>query len=183
MTQPIFMVGARGCGKSTIGYSLAQLLEYDFVDTDHFMQQSCQKTVAEIVVEEGWQGFRQRESEALREVTHKQKVIATGGGMVLAEENRRFMQENGWVIYLHAPASVLAQRLMVSPQADQRPTLTGRPIAEEMVDVLAAREALYRSVAHHILDATRSPAQVAREVVRAMEAAGLMASPVSQGQI
>lgn len=48
MTQPIFMVGARGCGKTTVGGQLAQALGYDFVDTDLFMQQSSNMTVAEV---------------------------------------------------------------------------------------------------------------------------------------
>ena len=56
-------------------------------------------------------------------------VIATGGGMVLTEENRRFMRENVIVLYLSAPAEVLASRLQANPNAAQRPTLTGKSIA------------------------------------------------------
>ena len=63
--------------------------------------------------------------------------------MVLAEENRRFMRENGIVLYLSAPAEVLASRLPANPNAAQRPTLTGKSIAEEVAEVLAAREPLY----------------------------------------
>lgn len=166
MTRPIFMVGARGCGKTTIGKQLAQALGYDFVDTDIFMQQNSKMTVAEVVEQEGWHGFRRRESLALQDVTKPDRVIATGGGMVLAEANRRFMNDNGSVIYLRAPAELLAQRLVNSPQAHQRPTLTGRPIAEEMAEVLASREALYQSVAHHIIDAAEDPRAVVANVMQ-----------------
>ncbi|MEC5317953.1 shikimate kinase AroL [Brenneria populi subsp. brevivirga] len=166
MTQPIFMVGARGCGKTTIGKKLAQALGYDFVDTDVFMQQNSKMTVAEVVAQEGWPGFRRRESRALLDVTTRRRVIATGGGMVLAESNRRFMHDKGAVIYLRVPAELLALRLESSPLAHQRPTLTGRPIAEEMADVLASREALYQSVAHHIIDATQEPHTVVANVMR-----------------
>ncbi|ATA24984.1 shikimate kinase II [Brenneria goodwinii] len=166
MTQPIFMVGARGCGKTTVGGQLAQALGYDFVDTDLFMQQSSNMTVAEVVEQEGWHGFRRRESQALLEVTTHHRVIATGGGMVLSESNRRFMYDNGTVIYLRAPAELLARRLENSPQAHQRPTLTGRPIAEEMADVLASREAFYRGAAHHIIDATQEPLAIVANVMR-----------------
>lgn len=69
MTQTIFMVGARGAGKTTIGKALAQALGYRFVDTDLFMQQTSQMTVAEVVESEGWDGFRLRESMALQAVT------------------------------------------------------------------------------------------------------------------
>ncbi|MCG8707161.1 shikimate kinase AroL [Brenneria sp. 4F2] len=166
MTQPIFMVGARGCGKTTIGKELAQALGYDFVDTDIFMQQNSKMTVAEVVEQEGWQGFRQRESQALQEVTTRCRVVATGGGMVLSASNRRFMYDQGSVIYLRAPAELLALRLQSSPLAHQRPTLTGRPIAEEMADVLASREALYQEVAHHIIDATRDPRVIVANVMQ-----------------
>ncbi|MCV9879125.1 shikimate kinase AroL [Brenneria izbisi] len=168
MTQPIFMVGARGCGKTTVGEQLSRALGYDFVDTDVFMQQSSKMTVAEVVAQEGWQGFRQRESLALQHVTSNRRVIATGGGMVLAEANRRFMHERGIVIYLHASAELLAQRIEVNPLDQQRPTLTGRPIAEEMADVLAAREVLYRGVAHHIVDAAQAPAMIVADVMQVL---------------
>ncbi|PWC14977.1 shikimate kinase AroL [Brenneria roseae subsp. americana] len=168
MTQPIFMVGARGCGKTTVGEQLSRALGYDFVDTDVFMEQTSKMTVAEVVAREGWHGFRQRESLALHQVTSNRSVVATGGGMVLAEANRRFMHERGVVIYLHASADLLAQRLEENPQDQQRPTLTGRPIAEEMADVLAAREALYRNVAHHIMDATQDPMMIVADVMRVL---------------
>ncbi|MEH0875437.1 shikimate kinase AroL [Pectobacterium cacticida] len=168
MTQPIFIVGARGCGKTTVGHQLAQTLGYDFVDTDQFMQQTTHMTVADIVAQEGWHGFRQRESLVLQQVTASHSIIATGGGMVLAEANRRFMHDNGIVIYLHAGAELLAQRLEENPQDHQRPTLTGRPIAEEMAEVLAAREALYRGVAHHVIDASQTPEAIVASTLNAL---------------
>lgn len=165
MTQTIFMVGARGAGKTTVGRTLAQAMDYRFIDIDLFMQQTTQMSVAEIVAQEGWQGFRRRESLALQAVTKPSTIIATGGGAVLAEENRRFMRQHGTVIYLRAPAEVLAQRLEAFPQDAQRPTLTGRPIAEEMLEVLAAREALYQETAHHVLDAAQDPQELVAQIL------------------
>lgn len=69
MTQAIFMVGARGAGKTTVGSVLAQALGYRFIDTDLFMQQTTQMNVAEMVAQVGWQGFRQRETQTLQAVT------------------------------------------------------------------------------------------------------------------
>lgn len=168
MTQTIFMVGARGAGKTTVGSALAQALGYQFIDTDLFMQQAAQMSVAEMVAQEGWLGFRRRESLALQEVTQPSALIATGGGMILAEENRRFMRQHGAVIYLRAPASVLARRLEEYPEDAQRPTLTGRPIAEEMLEVLAAREALYQETAHYVMDGTLPPLQVVEQILAAL---------------
>lgn len=166
MTQPIFMVGARGCGKTTVGQALAQALGYNFADTDQMLLQMNGRSVAQIVEHEGWGGFRAKESEVLRMATGSGKVIATGGGIVLAENNRRYMRANGTVIYLYAPAGILARRLEAFPEEDQRPSLTGRPIAEEIAEILLAREALYQDAAHHVMDACVSPDRVVAEILR-----------------
>jgi len=168
MTGTIYMVGARGAGKTTIGRALAQALGWAFTDTDVFMQQQTQLSVAEMVAKDGWPGFRRNESLALHAVSKPSTVVATGGGMVLAEENRQFMQQHGKVIYLRSPANVLAQRLSDYPLDSQRPTLTGQPIAEEMQEVLAAREALYLSVADFVLDGTAAPQQVVANILQAL---------------
>ncbi|MCU7060222.1 shikimate kinase AroL [Serratia ureilytica] len=165
MTQTLFMIGARGAGKTTVGSALALALGYQFVDTDLFMQQAAQMSVAEMVEREGWLGFRRRETIALQTVTKPSTIVATGGGAILAEENRQFMRQHGTVIYLRALASVLAQRLEEYPEDAQRPTLTGRPIAEEMLEVLAAREALYQDAAHYVMDGAADPQRVVEQIL------------------
>ena len=127
MTQPLFLVGPRGCGKTTTGMALAKAIDFQFVDTDRWMQSHVQMTVAEIVEREGWEGFRAQETTALQAVTGPSTVIATGGGIILSEYNRQFMRENGVVIYLEASVSALIDRLEAYPKAEQRPTLTGHP--------------------------------------------------------
>ncbi|MTD27166.1 shikimate kinase AroL [Erwinia sorbitola] len=171
MSLPIYLIGARGCGKTTVGHALALALGYAFCDTDHALQQASGQTVADIVAREGWPGFRLRETASLKAVTAPSTVIATGGGMVLSEENRQFMREHGQVIYLNADAAVLAARLEAYPEAEQRPTLTGRPIAEEMVEVLAARDSLYRETAHHIINAMHSPDAVVSQILSVLSLA------------
>lgn len=168
MTQSIFMVGARGCGKTTVGRALAQVLGFGFSDTDLVLLQSTGQSVAQIVEAEGWAGFRARESDVLHQVAGAggHQVIATGGGIVLSQANRQFMRASGTVIYLHAGATVLAHRLAAFPQADQRPSLTGKPITEEIAEILQAREILYREAAHHVLDASASPQRVVSAIVQ-----------------
>ena len=80
MTQPIFMIGARGAGKTTVGRALAQVLQYDFVDTDIYLLHTSQLSVADIVAREGWSGFRRRETQALQNISTPNTVVATGGG-------------------------------------------------------------------------------------------------------
>ena len=90
MRHTIYLVGARAAGKTTFGGALARQLGCNYVDTDIHLRETTGETVADIVAREGWDGFRKRESAVLRAVTAPGTVIATGGGMVLAEENRRF---------------------------------------------------------------------------------------------
>ncbi len=92
----------------------------------------------------------------------------TGGGIILTEFNRHFMQNNGIVVYLCAPVSVLVNRLQAAPEEDLRPTLTGKPLSEEVQEVLEERDALYREVAHIIIDATNEPSQVISEIRSAL---------------
>ena len=170
MNQPIFMIGARGAGKTTVGSALAQALGFKFVDTDSYLLQTSNLSVAEIVEREGWEGFRRRETQALESTSAPQTVVATGGGIVLAAENRAFMRRTGTVIYLRSPAATLAQRLEESPLEDQRPTLTGKPITEEMLEVLNERENLYQEAAHIVIDGTRDPASIVDAILDALAA-------------
>lgn len=149
----IFLVGARAAGKTTVGLRLARELDMDFVDTDIHIGELHRITVAEIVAREGWDGFRRKESAALRQVALPGRIVSTGGGMVLAEPNRDFMRAKGLVFYLAAPAEVLGARLAADPNAAQRPSLTGRSMVEEVAQILTEREELYRSTAHHIVNA------------------------------
>ncbi len=171
MTLPIFLIGARGCGKTTVGRALAQAQGCQFIDTDFWLQEHAQQTIAAIVEQVGWEGFRARESAALEAVSAPSRVVATGGGIVLKESNRHFMRENGVVVYLCAPVDVLADRLVAFPQEGQRPTLTGKPISEEVSEVLALRDALYREAAHHVVDAAQAPEKVVSDIEAALKLA------------
>ncbi|WP_049008015.1 shikimate kinase AroL [Citrobacter koseri] len=171
MTQPLFLVGPRGCGKTTTGMALAQAVDFQFVDTDRWLQSHVQMTVAEIVDREGWDSFRARETAALKAVTAPSTVVATGGGIILTEYNRRYMRENGIVIYLSAPVSTLVNRLEAAPEEGLRPTLTGKPLSEEVREVLEQRDVLYREAAHYIIDASHAPDQVVSEILAALSQA------------
>lgn len=169
----IYLTGPRACGKTSLGRALATALDLPFVDTDHYLRERSGEEVAAIVAREGWEGFRRRESAVLREVAAGLEdgsaaagsaaqeagpvwrgVVATGGGMVLAEENRRFMRETGRVLFLDVPVAELVRRLSRNPLEAQRPSLTGKSLTEEVAEVLAQRLPLYEE-AHHRLDAAR----------------------------
>lgn len=169
----IFLVGPRASGKTTVGRALAQRLALPFADTDHYLLENAGQTVAQIVAAEGWSGFRLRESHALRAVAARYPqgaVIATGGGMVLDEQNRAFMRSQGHVFYLSAPVEALVARLSNNPLTAQRPSLTGGGIADEIRQVLEERLPLYQQTAHHHLDASLPPRRICSLAMEALRA-------------
>lgn len=164
----VFLVGARGAGKTTVGRLLAGRLGCRFADTDHEIAAHCGKSVAEIVGLEGWAGFRAREGATLRRLARAigagRAVIATGGGMVLFRANREYMRRSGLVVWLDAPAEILLARVLADADYAQRPPLGGKAPAEEMACVLAERAPLYANAAHFRLDAEAGAQDIAREI-------------------
>src|SRR5699024_10504113 len=148
----IILVGMIGAGKTTLGRHLSRLLDRQFIDLDHELEARCGVSVAVIFDIEGEAGFRRRETEALDACTRQPGVIlATGGGAVLAEENRRFLTERGVVIYLRAQASELYRRLAYDKS---RPLLQTSDPEARIAQLVAEREPLYASVADYVFDTT-----------------------------
>lgn len=157
----LFLIGPRGCGKSGAAQAAAALLGLAWYDTDRMVEHAAGCSIAALVGVKGWQFFRQLEAEALALAAGKGGLIATGGGVVLAQENCRLMRARGLVVYLHAPAPCLEQRLAANPEAARRPSLTGKGLLEEIEAVLEERHPLYLACAQHVLDASLPLADVA----------------------
>lgn len=157
----IFLIGYRGAGKTTIAQLLADKLGWIWADADAVLEDRYGKSIKEIFAEEGEAGFRDREAAILEELcAYDCCVIATGGGVVLREDNRERLKL-GPVVWLNAPADVLWQRLQSdSATAEQRPDLAqgGRAEIEEL---LRARMPLYDACQNLTLDATQSPEMIA----------------------
>lgn len=167
---PIYLTGTRASGKTTVGNMLAGLMGCAFIDLDASLCESTGKSVAEIVASHGWAGFRAIESKCLQDATaevmeKKGGIISTGGGIVLAKENREHMRTNGTVIWLKASPATMRARLLLNPLNSQRPSLTGKGILEEMEDILKEREPLYRMCAHHELDANGDADGICRMII------------------
>lgn len=169
--KTVFLVGPRASGKTTVGRMLAGALGRSFEDTDVRIEKNVGMSIARFVAEKGWPAFREAESRALHDLSDGGKglVVSTGGGMVLSVENRNYMRSRGVVIYLSAPAAVLAGRLRKNGDAGKRPSLTGGAIADEVCQVMAEREPLYRACAHFIVDAAAAPEAVCSVVKSLLE--------------
>lgn len=149
MGRPIFLIGYRCTGKTSTGKHLATLLNKQFLDTDLVLESTCGTTIAQMVARHGWPYFRAKETETLINLyIENAPVIATGGGIILAQENRAFLKGNGVVVYLYAPASVLTDRIRKDEDnTEQRPDLTSDALALETKKMLEIRNPLYRELA------------------------------------
>ena len=146
----VFLVGLMGAGKTSVGRNLAKRLHKSFYDTDHEIERCTGVRIPLIFDIEGESGFRARESRVLAEmVRRKDIVLATGGGVVLSEENRRLLAQHGTVVYLRAAPRDLWQRTC---HDRNRPLLqTADPLAR-LQQLFEERDPLYRQVAHVIID-------------------------------
>ncbi|MDH5446813.1 MAG: shikimate kinase AroK [Gammaproteobacteria bacterium] len=154
-----------GAGKTTIGRQLARQLKLHFLDSDHEIESRTGAQIPLIFEIEGEEGFRNRESAMIDELTQEQNIVlATGGGAVLREENRKHLHERGIVVYLHAELDDLFER---TRKDRNRPLLQTEDPRSKLATLLEERDPLYREVAHLVIDTARSnPKKVAAYVTK-----------------
>lgn len=141
----IYLVGPMGTGKTAVGKALARLLGAPFADSDAEIERHAGVDIPYIFEQEGESGFRRREREALAELCLRDPlVLATGGGAVLAPENRELLKSSGVVVYLHTSA---AQQLQRVGSGRGRPMLQGADVAHRLQELSRIREPLYREIA------------------------------------
>ena len=150
IAKKIFLVGPMGAGKTTVGKQLAKLLRIEFMDADHEIEHRTGASIPLIFDVEGEAGFRRWEKTVIDDLTQKDDlVLATGGGAVLDEENRKVLSQRGTVIYLSATAEQLYQR---TARDRNRPLLqTDNPRAK-IEELVSQREPLYREVADIVVE-------------------------------
>lgn len=155
----VFLVGARGSGKTTVGRLFAERRGWQFVDADDMLEAVAGTTIAQIFATAGEMEFRLHEAALLDRLAKRTDcVVATGGGVVLAASNRRTLRAKGYCVWLSADAATLWARIVADPAtAARRPALTNLAGPEEVARLLHEREPLYREVAHLIVDAAQSP--------------------------
>ena len=160
----LYLVGMMGAGKTTVGRLLARRLKLRFFDCDHEIEHRCGVKVPLIFDIEGEAGFRARETQVLAELTALEGVVlATGGGAVLSEANRRRLAAGGTVIYLCAQPEDLYERVR---QDRNRPLLATADPLGRLRQLYVQRDPLYREVADLVVDTGRQSVQsLARTLV------------------
>ncbi|WP_157314261.1 shikimate kinase [Chitinibacter sp. GC72] len=153
MPGNFFLVGLMGAGKTTVGRALAKAAGKTFHDSDHEIEARTGARIPTIFEMEGEAGFRQREAEAIAELTQlKNIVLATGGGAVLNPVNRAHLRRNGYVIYLCATPEELYQRTC---HDKNRPLLQTADPKARLAELYAIRDPLYREVADLVMDTSQ----------------------------
>ncbi|MEW5007895.1 MAG: shikimate kinase AroK [Cycloclasticus sp.] len=140
----IYLVGPMAAGKSTVGRLLAKRLNKTFYDTDVEIIECTGVEIALIFELEGEEGFRQRETETLRRLSALEGVVvATGGGLVLREENRVILQETGRIIYLQCSVD---QQLRRTKHDTKRPLLQIANPRAKLEQLMKERAPIYESI-------------------------------------
>lgn len=167
----LVLVGMMGSGKTTMGRALARHLGKVFVDSDEEIIKRTGVTVPHIFDIEGEAGFRLRETAVIRDLVGRDNIVlATGGGAVLAEENRAMLQQNGIVIYLKANVHDLWQR---TRHDRNRPLLqTSDPYAR-LTELFQQRDPLYQQVSDIVVQSGKQSVHVLMQhLVEEIEAFG-----------
>lgn len=158
MKKNIVIIGMPGCGKSAVGRLLSEMLDMPFVDTDTMVEQGQGMTIPEIFTQFGEPAFRDMESRAAQAAAGMEgAIIATGGGMVLRQENMQALAAAGVVFFRDRPVEDIAGQDM-----------TGRPLVGADTDRLYRlydeRIHLYRKYADHIISNTQTAQQAADKI-------------------
>jgi shikimate kinase len=150
----IILIGYRGTGKSAVGKKLAEKLQIPFYDMDELIETRVGRSTKEMVAENGWAYFRDREREIVREITvYQRSVIAAGGGAVMDEGNAAVLKKHGLLIWLSADVKTIVGRIQDDLNSiARRPAFSQDGIIRETEDILKIRMPVYDRLADFSID-------------------------------
>lgn len=181
MSRNLCLSGMMGAGKTTIAAALGERLGRRVADTDEELRRWTGSSIPELFEAHGEAGFRDLERRVVEELaSYHDLVIALGGGAVLRDDNVASLLLTGVVVHLDAPAEVLVDRLTGD---SDRPLLNGGELTDRVTETLAARHDRYLEVADVIVDAARSPEEVADEVLTWAMSTGDVLTPSEHEQV
>ena len=153
------LLGFMGAGKSTI----ARGLDPDYLDMDALIEKRLGMSIVNFFEEKGEVAFRQVESEVLADLLKTDRVVSTGGGVVISQRNRDLLKQNPDNIYLKADFETLYQRI-AADKDNQRPFFLNKS-KEGLREIFQERQAWYEEVASRVLDVTKlSPEEIIEEL-------------------
>jgi shikimate kinase len=161
----LVLIGYRGSGKSSVGKVLAARLGRTVVSTDAEVVKRAGQAIPEIVARQGWDYFRDLESEVCRELAARDGlVVDTGGGAILRQNNVDALKHTGMLFWLTASVETITQRIGGDTQ---RPSLTGtKSFLDEIQEVLRERTPKYQAAADYVVMTDGRPVeQIADEIL------------------
>lgn len=160
----LILCGMMGAGKTTVGVKIAQSIGWRCLDTDALITEKYGE-ISDIFKTHGEAYFRGLETETVAELAGQDRlVIATGGGLVLKEENVTLLKQSGKIVYLRAEMETILQRLKMDTT---RPLLqTEEPLSTRLNRLLSERTPVYERVADCIVDVDgKDPEEITREIL------------------
>lgn len=146
----IYLIGPTGSGKTAVGRQLARDTGLAFLDSDHEIEKRTGVEIGFIFEKEGEAGFRERETEMIRELAERSGfIVAMGGGAVLAQENRELLRASGVVAYLNTG---IDEQLRRTSRSRKRPLLNHRNPRRILEQMATVRRPLYEAIADFELD-------------------------------
>ena len=157
----IYLIGMMGSGKSTVGKTLSEKMHKPFIDLDSEIEKATGKNISEIFDIDGEEQFRKMETKQLKQ--YSESIVACGGGIVLKDENREFINENGATILLTASMEELSHRLSDS---GNRPLLADDNTEEALKKLWLERQLHYLNTADFTIETDgKNPEQLTEEIL------------------
>jgi shikimate kinase len=163
----IFLTGFMGCGKTSVGRMLSSRLGCEFIDLDEVIVNEAGTSIKDIFASQGEPAFRQLESQALSGVASRAgAVVSTGGGAVIAEQNRNVMRQSGFIVNLTASVEAIAARLTGD---SERPLLAGDASVQRIRDMLQVRDRFYADADLRIDTTAKKIHEVVGEIIQSLK--------------
>ena len=157
----IYLIGMMGSGKSTVGKTLSEKMHKPFIDLDSEIEKATGENISEIFDIDGEEQFRKMETKQLKQ--YSESIVACGGGIVLKDENREFINENGFTILLTASMEELSHRLSDS---GNRPLLADDNTEEALTKLWLERQLHYLNTADFTIETDgKNPKQLTEEIL------------------
>ncbi|MGN1113942.1 MAG: shikimate kinase [Oscillospiraceae bacterium] len=160
-SKALYLCGFMGCGKSTIGKITARRLGKRFIDLDFYIEQNENMKIPDIFEKYGEDYFRQKETEALEQLSSVNAVVATGGGALLSDKNGEIVKKAGIAVYIDTPFEICYSRI----KGDKNRPIAYSSTKEQLEQRYNTRKPLYMRNSSYKVSGVGSPIAVAQKII------------------
>ena len=163
-SKNIFIVGAMGSGKSSVGRLFAQRCQKQFLDTDHEIENDSKLDIATIFEKYGEEEFRKKETKLLEDLSGVENhIVATGGGIILKQENIDIMKKIGLIVFLDIDLKTQIQRVKYRKH---RPLLKNTDLEKRLKILKSERDPIYNTISDYIIDVSAKDKKTVVEEIK-----------------